>query len=57
LVETIKILDEIGSDMPFTVEVISYDHEHLPPSVFLRIVHDATRKVLHEARGAAVGDS
>jgi sugar phosphate isomerase/epimerase len=50
MVETIRLLDEIGADLPFTVEVVSLDHRDLSPDEFLVVLHEASRRVLDEAR-------
>jgi sugar phosphate isomerase/epimerase len=51
MVETIRLLDEIGADLPFTVEVVSLPHRALTPAEFAVVLHDAAVRILAEARG------
>ena len=51
LVETIRLLDEIGVAVPYTVEVVSLPHRALTPAEFAMVLYNATRSVLDAARG------
>ena len=50
MVETVRVLDEIGADISYTVEVVSLPHRHLSPVEFLTVLYDAARRVLDLAR-------
>ncbi|MBW8825220.1 MAG: sugar phosphate isomerase/epimerase [Acidobacteria bacterium] len=51
IVDTVRLLDDIGADIPYTVEVVSLPHRHLSPAEFATVLYDASRKVLDTARG------
>lgn len=51
--ETVRLLDALGVDVPYTVEVVSLPHRHLSPAEFAVALYDASRAVLDRARGSA----
>jgi sugar phosphate isomerase/epimerase len=50
MVETVRLLDALGVDVPYTVEVVSLPHRSLPPAEFAEVLYRATRSVLEVAR-------
>lgn len=57
MVELVRTLDDMGADIPYTVEVVSLPHRHLSPADYAMVLGDASRRVLAAARTAptAVG--
>jgi sugar phosphate isomerase/epimerase len=53
LVGLVTVLDEIGVDVPYSVEIMSTDEQARPVGEAARRAHDATRAVLARARPAA----
>ena len=46
----IRLLDEAGTDVPLSVEILSADHQALPVEEAARRAHDSTRAVVDAAR-------
>jgi len=50
VVGLVRILDEIGVDIPYSVEILSTEHQALPVREQARRAYDSTRSVLAAAR-------
>jgi sugar phosphate isomerase/epimerase len=50
MVETVRLLDALGVDVPYTVEVVSLPHRALPPAEFAGVLYQASRSLLEDAR-------
>ena len=52
-----RLLDDMGVDVPISVEIISPDHHARPLAEAARRAHDSTRAVLERARSVREGTS
>jgi sugar phosphate isomerase/epimerase len=48
--DTVRLLDALGVDVPFTVEVVSLPHRALSPAEFADLLYRSSRSVLDSAR-------